>query len=223
MDFKVTYLDAGLTNSNMHDSESVNQTNGQTSSAAKVPKRYKTHLRDFFSNCKGKRKNSAAAAAANTSPQAPVNDIYHETPALYASAVYSQGAAAAAVAAAGSYETTLYQAPYQIYSSVENRYFSSDYLASYRSLTSYYPEYHAAQYIGNSYFDTPPRPLYDASPALRSVEEKESECKYSSHAVPPAKEESLKKNASKDSSKSEVKSEPQSSTCEYTSKPDAPM
>ena len=225
MDFKVTYLDAGLTSSYISDSESSSVhggSNGSTAapavatptsvtpSSTKIGKRYKTHLRDFLSSCRSnnKRKNSSAAAAAAA---AAANDLYHDStsaaPAAYAS-VYSQSGAAAAVAS-HPYDSTnpLYMqqniaaaaaasaAPYQsIYSPVDNhRYFPPEYLASYRSLTAtYYPEYaasaHAAQYIGNTYFD-PSRPTaalssiqYDAASQLKYFEDKSNpECKYSSY------------------------------------------
>lgn len=219
MDFKVTYLDAGLTSSYISDNESVHGGSNGTvaptgtgstptpvTPSTKIGKRYKTHLRDFLSSCRSnnKRKNSTNSA-----------DLYHDsTSAAAASAyasVYSQSGAAAAAAAAAShpYDSTnpLYMqqniaaaaaasaAPYQsIYSPVDNhRYFPPEYLASYRSLTAtYYPEYaasaHAAQYIGNSYFDAS-RPTaaalssiqYDASQLKYFEDKSNSECKYSSY------------------------------------------
>lgn len=69
MDFKVTYLDAGLTSSYLSegsDMPSGANSNGGTTSTH-LPKsggnkRYKTHLRDFLSNSgRGKRKSSAAS------------------------------------------------------------------------------------------------------------------------------------------------------------------
>ena len=59
MDFKVTYLDAGLTSSYFSDGETP-PSNGSATPAnastgnAKVPKRYKAHLRDFLSSCRGR-------------------------------------------------------------------------------------------------------------------------------------------------------------------------
>ena len=99
MDFKVTYLDAGLTsayfdgdtpNSNgSSNSISGSGNSGNTgNSSTKVPKRYKAHLRDFLSSCRTKRSKShnssvsasdiyaavdpAAAAAASALPYATV-------------------------------------------------------------------------------------------------------------------------------------------------------
>ena len=76
MDFKVTYLDAGLTSSYINDTETNNtaNTNGNSQGSASsgnsnnststnssgkiVAKRYKTHLRDFLSTCRSKRKSA---------------------------------------------------------------------------------------------------------------------------------------------------------------------
>lgn len=80
MDFKVSYLDAGLTNSYFSDSEQLpgtlstsvtgmsstgSGTAGSTSQTqpSQPRRRYKTHLRDFLSTCRTKRKLSASAAA----------------------------------------------------------------------------------------------------------------------------------------------------------------
>ena len=181
MDFKVTYLDAGLTSNYMSDGETNGNHNNSggggssgasPSSVTKVPKRYKTHLREFLSTSRGKRKGSgsstspsvqsgggsaAAAAAADPSSAAAAAAaaavMYPESIASYAS-VYSAAQAGTPYAAAAGTEYLGQQAagPY-IYS--ENRYFpsSADYLASYRSLTSYYPDYH--QY--STYFDASTR------------------------------------------------------------------
>lgn len=186
MDFKVTYLDSGLTSSYLNEGDLTPSTNGQSSSSivTKVPKRYKTHLRDFLSSSRGKRKNTnsnssqsaAAAAAAAANANNVAADIYSDTTNSIAS-VYGQGNYQYAAAAAAAAESPLYlqqQNPYQsIYNPVENRYtFPSEYLASYSRLTSYYPEY-AAPY---SYFDpAAPRPLtsiqYDAASQLRYFEQ----------------------------------------------------
>jgi len=84
MDFKVSYLDAGLTNSYFSDSEQLSGslststnaavgaasttgapgttgTSGQTQ-PSQPRRRYKTHLRDFLSTCRTKRKLSASTA-----------------------------------------------------------------------------------------------------------------------------------------------------------------
>ncbi|XP_059083734.1 aryl hydrocarbon receptor-like [Tigriopus californicus] len=149
MDFKVTYLDVGLTSSYLSDHETSNQstgtTNGATPTTTKSNKRYKTHLRDFLSSCKSKRKSTNS-------------DLAYDTSTLAYATMYSQTSGNSNYPPEGSlYMQQNLSSPYQsIYSSVDNRYFSPEYLASYRSLTTYYPEYaataHAAQYLGNSYF-----------------------------------------------------------------------
>ena len=81
------------------------------------------------------------------------------------------------------------------------RYFSTEYLASYRSLTAtYYPEYaasaHAAAgYIGNGYFDvTSPRSAltsipYDAASQFnRYFEADKVDCKYNPNSESPKSE-----------------------------------
>ena len=91
-----------------------------------------------------------------------VNDIYASDPTSAAAAIPYASVYSAPTTGAPTYstESPLYMqqnltTPYQTIYPVDNRYFSTDYLASYRSLTTYYPEYsaHAAQYIGNGYFD----------------------------------------------------------------------
>lgn len=96
MDFKVTYLDAGLTSAyfnegetpNSNGSANSNSTTNSVSNSTKVPKRYKAHLRDFLSSCRTKRSKNhnssvsasdiyaavdpAAAAAASALPYATV-------------------------------------------------------------------------------------------------------------------------------------------------------
>ncbi len=99
------------------------------------------------------------------------NDIYVAPSTADSAAAAAAAAATATPSIAASYtyshpyaDSALYQqsphhlsSPYQsIYSpaAVENRYFSSEYLARYSSLTTYYPEYATSPYIaGNSYFD----------------------------------------------------------------------
>lgn len=88
MDFKVSYLDAGLTNSYFSDSEQLPGSNvtsgtgsGSTGSTGQAQpsqprRRYKTHLRDFLSTCRTKRKLSASAAASATTVTTAVNVDY---------------------------------------------------------------------------------------------------------------------------------------------------
>ena len=220
MDFKVTYLDAGLTSTYFSDNDAPssngttpNNSNTPNSSATKVPKRYKAHLRDFLSSCRTKRsKHTNNSAASSLAAANVVNDIYaaaaggDPTAAATASAipyasVYGSAPTSAGATSYSPTESPLYMqqnaitSPYQTIYPVDNRYFSTEYLASYRSLTTYYPEYaasaHAAQYIaGNGYFDST-RPLaslsgYDPSQFNRYFEDNKSspECKYKTDFSP---------------------------------------
>ncbi|KAJ1532137.1 hypothetical protein ONE63_000762 [Megalurothrips usitatus] len=105
MDFKVSYLDAGLTSSYFTDSDQLVGLSpvgsGQGSSPAssssttptqRVSRRYKTQLRDFLSTCRTKRKlnTSAATPPGSTSGQVTPTVDYVDT-------------TAAAVAAAAAY------------------------------------------------------------------------------------------------------------------------
>lgn len=85
MDFKVSYLDAGLTSSYFTDSEqlvglSPGGSGGSPASSAsntptqRVSRRYKTQLRDFLSTCRTKRKLSASAATAAGSTPGQVSN-----------------------------------------------------------------------------------------------------------------------------------------------------
>jgi len=220
MDFKVTYLDAGLTSTYFSDNDvpssngtTPNNSNTPNSSATKVPKRYKAHLRDFLSSCRTKRsKHTNNSAASSLAAANVVNDIYaaaaggDPTAAATASAipyasVYGSAPTSAGATSYSPTESPLYMqqnaitSPYQTIYPVDNRYFSTEYLASYRSLTTYYPEYaasaHAAQYIaGNGYFDST-RPLaslsgYDPSQFNRYFEDNKNspECKYKTDFSP---------------------------------------
>jgi len=88
MDFKVSYLDAGLTNSYFSDSEQLPGSNAATGSStagstgqsqpSQPRRRYKTHLRDFLSTCRTKRKLSASAAG--SAPPAAAQAVTVEYP-----------------------------------------------------------------------------------------------------------------------------------------------
>lgn len=229
MDFKVTYLDAGLTSAYFSDgdtpngngstgsnagSTTMNSTSGTTGGSTKVPKRYKAHLRDFLSSCRSKRSKHHHHAAAAHAAAVSASDLY----AAAAAAGDPAAAAAASLPYASVYpppptsatptysaDSPLYMqqnitsSPYQTIYPVDNRYFPTEYLASYRSLTAtYYPEYaasaHAAQYIGNGYFDVAsPRSLatlpYDAASQFNRYFEDKQDCKYNPSGSPIAKAE----------------------------------
>lgn len=128
MDFKVSYLDAGLTNTYFSDSDQLfssssstqysstptstsQQSQSQTATKSPTPqrvnRRYKTQLRDFLSTCRTKRK-------INSHHHQPV-PIAHPTPTTPAAVDYIPGtdpAAAAAVAVAYSNLNTMYPTTY---------------------------------------------------------------------------------------------------------------
>lgn len=129
MDFKVSYLDAGLTNTYFSDSDqlyssssnqysstptSSSQPPQQSQAATKSPtpqrvnRRYKTQLRDFLSTCRTKRKINSHHH------QTPVA-IAHPTPTTPAAVDYisnADPAAAAAVAVAYSNLNPMYPSSY---------------------------------------------------------------------------------------------------------------
>ncbi|XP_067013503.2 aryl hydrocarbon receptor protein 1 [Anabrus simplex] len=123
MDFKVSYLDAGLTNSYFTDSEQLvvgsthhsgspsgvgHHSPGSSTTPQRVNRRYKTQLRDFLSTCRTKRKlmhhggGTASPTTAMPNTMAAVD---------YISATDTSSAAAAAVAAAYS-NLNMYSNPY---------------------------------------------------------------------------------------------------------------
>ena len=143
MDFKVTYLDAGLTSAYFNDGETPNSngssnnsvSNTNNSSATKVPKRYKAHLRDFLSSCRTKRTKSTHNSSVSAS------DIYAAVdPAAAAAAsalpyatVYSTPPSATPTYATDSplyMQQNIPSSPYQTIYPVDNRYFKFDQVLS---------------------------------------------------------------------------------------------
>lgn len=169
MDFKVSYLDAGLTNSYFTEQDQLIATNTPTTSnhsnsttPPRVNRRYKTQLRDFLSTCRTKRKLSTASSNGQltptnniTSSSIPTAPIPNPMPTVdYLPA----DAAAAYNMYTGSYATPTpadhgltYSANFQhsLYPSAATTALDNRYLATtdnifhqYRPLTTYYPEYH---------------------------------------------------------------------------------
>ncbi|PSN49162.1 hypothetical protein C0J52_10139, partial [Blattella germanica] len=129
MDFKVSYLDAGLTNSYFTDSDQLvvgsvqhhssptSSHHGSTVSSApqRVNRRYKTQLRDFLSTCRTKRKlTHHVGSTTPTGTANPAGTALPNTMAAvdYITATDSTSAAAAAVAAAYSNLNNMYTTPY---------------------------------------------------------------------------------------------------------------
>lgn len=108
MDFKVSYLDAGLTNSYFSDSDNLTgsvmtPTLPAQPAPQRVNRRYKAQFRDFLSTCRSKR--TKLSAQSSVSP--PVTPTVASVDYLAADT-----SAAAAVAAAYSNLNTMYPTPY---------------------------------------------------------------------------------------------------------------
>ncbi|XP_050441428.1 aryl hydrocarbon receptor protein 1 isoform X1 [Adelges cooleyi] len=194
MDFKVSYLDAGLTNSYFSDSDQLTGTLPPAAVPTSQPqpsqprRRYKTHLRDFLSTCRTKRKLSASAAATppvtvaeyptvqvpSVPPVAAPADVLYtnlNTAALYSTAPYN--GTAMPDNGAGyqtNYHQTLYDTRIPYLTTTDN-------LFQYRPLGNYYTEYHtpaSTPYMGHGFLDINPRappvqcglPTYDQLTAV---------------------------------------------------------
>lgn len=112
MDFKVSYLDAGLTNSYFSDSDTLTGS-AMTPLPAMLPaqpapqrvnRRYKTHLRDFLTTTSARKRTKFSAQSSVSPPVTPT----------VASVDYlaADTSTAAAVAAAYSNLNTMYPTPY---------------------------------------------------------------------------------------------------------------
>ncbi|RZF39941.1 hypothetical protein LSTR_LSTR002344 [Laodelphax striatellus] len=187
MDFKVSYLDAGLTNSYFSDSDQLvgTPTPLHTTTSAnvsthlspvgnttpqRVNRRYKTQLRDFLSTCRTKRKLTGhhhSPVMVSNPPTPTVDYIASDT-------------SSAAVAVAAAYN--MYPTPYpgtpptdnglsgymghsgNFHQSLyENRFLptTDNLFHQYRSLGTYYPDYHhttaPTPYVSNGFLDISPR------------------------------------------------------------------
>ncbi|XP_049537606.1 uncharacterized protein LOC125952273 isoform X2 [Anopheles darlingi] len=105
MDFKVSYLDAGIS-STYFDSDqliispnNLNSPSSPTTSQQRANRRYKTQLRDFLSTCRHKRKINNQSTVEQVSPTVSVVD--------YISGGPPGTAAAAAAVAAAAYTNTI--------------------------------------------------------------------------------------------------------------------
>ena len=134
MDFKVTYLDAGLTSAYFNDGEtpssngsSVNSVgNSGNSGSTKVPKRYKAHLRDFLSSCRTKRSKSHNSSVSASDIYAAVDPAAAAAAsALPYATVYSSPPSATPTYGADSplyMQQNIASSPYQTIYPVDNRY-----------------------------------------------------------------------------------------------------
>lgn len=173
MDFKVSYLDAGLPNSYFSDSDQLisNTTavpqHNLPSTPARVNRRYKTQLRDFLSTCRTKRKLSHGSSSGQVTP--PSNSVVtgavvSPMPTVdYISAdtaynMYSQYPTATpdhslSYMSHSNFQHGLYPSP-----TLDNRYLTTteNLFHQYRPLSSYYPEYHttaSTPYVGNGFLE----------------------------------------------------------------------
>ncbi|XP_069695320.1 aryl hydrocarbon receptor protein 1 isoform X2 [Periplaneta americana] len=172
MDFKVSYLDAGLTNSYFtdadqlvvgatqhHSSPSASHHSTSVTTAPRVNRRYKTQLRDFLSTCRTKRKmtqttgttatpNTMAAvdyiAATDTSSTAAaVVAAYSNLNNMYTTPYPSTSPADTYMGHPGNFHQTLYPAA----AALDNRFLAAtteNLFHQYRPLGTYYPDYHSA-------------------------------------------------------------------------------
>lgn len=183
MDFKVSYLDAGLTNSYFTEADQLVGSGSPSGGSAagtspgpqRVNRRYKTQLRDFLSTCRTKRKLAPAPAPAPPPLGVPTDYMCPDSSSV------------AAVAAAYSNLNTMYPTPYatptvpaaadnglaymghsanfqhSLYppATIDNRFLATDNLFhQYRPLGGYYPEYHtatASPYVSNGFLEMSPR------------------------------------------------------------------
>ncbi|KZC08036.1 Aryl hydrocarbon receptor [Dufourea novaeangliae] len=195
MDFKVSYLDAGLTNSYFSDSDSLTgsvmtPTLPTQPTSQRVNRRYKTQLRDFLSTCRNKRTKLSAQSsvsppvtptvasvdylAADTSAAAAVAAAYSNLNTMYPTP-YAPTAVAAStdpslttyIGHTGNYHQTLYPA-----TALDNRYLTAatENLFQYRPLGSYYPEYHTSTAY-NGFIDVS-LPTYETHQLTSKAEEK---------------------------------------------------
>ncbi|XP_018318618.1 aryl hydrocarbon receptor protein 1 isoform X2 [Agrilus planipennis] len=195
MDFKVSYLDAGLSNSYFSDSDqllstsSVNQHNVSTT-PTRMNRRYKTQLRDFLSTCRTKRKVSVHSSNGQVTPPVTVsvsNSVVSPMPTIdyiptegCAYNMYTTPYAPPApdhtlstYMGHSNFQHTLYPSP----ATLDNRYLPTENLFhQYRPLSTYYSEYHhspaSSPYMSNGFLDVTARtagvPTYDPSSTTAS-------------------------------------------------------
>lgn len=170
MDFKVSYLDAGLPNSYFSDSDQLlSSTNvaqhNLTVTPSRVNRRYKTQLRDFLSTCRTKRKLSHSSSSGQVTPPATATATTSVVSPMPATVDYI------APDAYNMYSSSYTAAPdhtlpYMSHGNFhqhglypDNRYFTTtENIFQYRPLGTYYPEYPAAASPYNGF------PTYDPTP-----------------------------------------------------------
>lgn len=184
MDFKVSYLDAGLPNSYFTESDQLMASSSNVSqhtvstTPSRVNRRYKTQLRDFLSTCRTKRKLSHGSSSGQVTPPtnvtvsasvvSPMAGVDYITPDGCTAAynMYTTPYPSTATDHSLSYmshsnfQHSLYPTP----TALDNRYLATteNLFHQYRPLSSYYPDYHhssaTSPYVGNGFLDMPSRP-----------------------------------------------------------------
>lgn len=191
MDFKVSYLDAGLPNSYFTESDQLMASSPNvaqhtmSTTPSRVNRRYKTQLRDFLSTCRTKRKLSHSSSSGQVTPPtnvtvsasvvSPMAGVDYISPDGCTAAynMYTSPYPATATDHSLSYmghsnfQHSLYPAP----AALDNRYLATteNLFHQYRPLSSYYPDYHhssaTSPYVGNGFLEMPSRatavPTYD--------------------------------------------------------------
>ncbi|XP_048478017.1 aryl hydrocarbon receptor [Plutella xylostella] len=150
MDFKVSYLDTGLTSLYFSESEQLSGCETAPTTPPRTARRYKTQLRDFLSTCRNKRR-------VPTTPAPPPVDYL----------------AADAVAAAYTNLNGAYPTPYGEYPPapalhyapppLDDRFLSADNIFhQYKPLS-----YHYTPYAPNGFLEpAPPPPGYEVAPSV---------------------------------------------------------
>ncbi|XP_060526861.1 aryl hydrocarbon receptor isoform X2 [Cylas formicarius] len=165
MDFKVSYLDAGLPNSYFSESEQLLTSPTVTqhpvsSTPTRVNRRYKTQLRDFLSTCRTKRKLSHSSSSGQVTPPTNAAVTTSVVPSMPPTMDYiADGCTATYNMYASPYATATpdHSLSYMTHSATnfnhslyptatapDNRYLATteNLFHQYRPLSTYYPEYH---------------------------------------------------------------------------------
>lgn len=161
MDFKVSYLDTGLSSNYFTDTDQLIVPPSASPSALAPPvpqtrtnRRYKTQLRDFLSTCRPKRKSMQQPGLGQVTPPAPVVD-YIPDPAVAVAAAYSNLNTMYSPSPYAPTAENLYMPP-SVHSS--NYYpVTENLFHQYRlqGVGGYYPDYHhspgSASYMANGF------------------------------------------------------------------------
>lgn len=149
MDFKVSYLDTGLTSLYFSENEQLSGCESTVATPPRAARRYKTQLRDFLSTCRNKRRVPATPA--------PPPVEYLAADAVAAAYTNLNGAYATPY---GEYPPTptLHYAPPPL----DERFLTADNLFhQYKPLSAY----HYTPYAPNGFLEPAPPPGYEVAPA----------------------------------------------------------